>query len=599
MGNPSAFSFASPYVHSDRANYLTYANKNSMPADAGKAQYALSDIIEQLETLSSQLRMRADQFVSPAKIESISQKELSEIFYAKGPIGDFQKAANRFLYNKNNIDLLLPDTKIKKDNLLNSLEQVKVANNKELANKILEHFQNQDIIDINSLLTVCYQLIEDALIKTINDKNITFQRTKASQAGLINEKNVAKLINKKRLNQIAKNFKTPYQSTKALAKKIANDAGISYKNLISNQNLNTEKFLTRFANYMRENFPNLNDKDQKLLQNFINTVSSEFDTLIKNTTFNTSNIIGAVQEDLVTTVIVQGNAIEIISTGRLPEIDNQGEGVKKIMGTVVDAIERKVYKKNEGQSYTDLIMVRNGIKVRVQSKNSLSSAAPVFLSGEDRSSYINLLDHEMTPFEVVKVLEASQNTATLDPAMLGYVLANDYWFSRHNSYSQGKVSGPKSTNKNSIKQLTDLILNSLGILIPDANKVNPNIINESNIFWLITGAFVPTYKIVDGIILYFKQQKKELTEFTIQIDSHSTPSALSLYQKKLEAIGESKDVNGKFKNAISNFYTDTALIEVGQEVGSEIMSNYKIKALKLKIPSMKNLLQTYQIADFI
>jgi hypothetical protein len=105
------------------------------------------------------------------------------------------------------------------------------------------------------------------------------------------------------------------------------------------------------------------------------------------------------------------------------------------MGTVVDTIERKVYKKNEGQSYTDLIMVRNGIKVRVQSKNSLSSAAPVFLSGEDRSSYINLLDHEMTPFEVVKVLEASQNTATLDPAMLGYVLANDYWFSRHNSYS--------------------------------------------------------------------------------------------------------------------------------------------------------------------
>jgi hypothetical protein len=53
MGNPSAFSFASPYVHSDRANYLTYANKNSMPADAGKAQYALSDIIEQLEALSS------------------------------------------------------------------------------------------------------------------------------------------------------------------------------------------------------------------------------------------------------------------------------------------------------------------------------------------------------------------------------------------------------------------------------------------------------------------------------------------------------------------------------------------------------------------
>jgi hypothetical protein len=35
---------------------------------------------------------------------------------------------------------LLPDTKIKKDNLLNSLEQVKIANNKELANKILEHF---------------------------------------------------------------------------------------------------------------------------------------------------------------------------------------------------------------------------------------------------------------------------------------------------------------------------------------------------------------------------------------------------------------------------------------------------------------------------
>ena len=594
MANPSSLSFERPYVHSNINNYLSFVKKNSLPSGKKKAVQEIREITSQLSNISSQLKSKADRFLGK-DADSITQADLRNIFYANGKIGEFQRAAINFLYNKEYVDTILPYTKIKKGELQSALRSAGLNINKKLADKILKQLGGNDdsIIDYNKILTVIYNIIEQEISKV---KGVQFNRTKKTQINIISSLNG--IFNKKQIDQIVSNFRSPYSNQRNLAKAISGELGISYKNLLQNQALDTETFCKTFETYMRNNFPNLTQQENELLKDFVKECITSFKQTLSKMNYNTSNILGDIQEIIVPEIIIKGGVLEIINTGSLPEISKDGkDSVKKITGTLESGIKKSVYKQSDKQSYTDLIFERNGVKVRVQSKNSLSSAAPVFLNeNEDRSSFINILGAPITPQALLEKLESSGNFAAIDPAMLGYTLANDYWFSHHNSMFRGdKNTGPINRKENSIKQLTDLILNALGVVIPDSIDVDETALNDSNIFWLITGAFVPTYKIVDGIRHYFDENIDAIASFTLQISSKgSVPRADIFYKQKLDVMHELKG-NGSNK---SN-YEDEKFLKVGQGVGQSIMDNYTIDAVKLKIISMKNLLQTYQISDFI
>lgn len=594
MANPSSLSFERPYVHSNIDNYLSFVKKNSLPSGKKKAVQEIREITSQLSNISSQLKSKADRFLGK-DADSITQADLRNIFQANGKIGEFQRAAINFLYNKEYVDTILPNTKIKKSELQSALRSAGLNINKKLADKILKQLGGNDdsIIDYNKILTVIYNIIEQEISKV---KGVQFNRTKKTQINIISSLNG--IFNKKQIDQIVSNFRSPYSNQRNLAKAISGELGISYKNLLQNQALDTETFCKTFETYMRNNFPNLTQQENELLKDFVKECIISFKQTLSKMNYNTSNILGDIQEIIVPEIIIKGGVLEIINTGSLPEISKDGkDSVKKITGTLESGIKKSVYKQSDKQSYTDLIFERNGVKVRVQSKNSLSSAAPVFLNeNEDRSSFINILGAPITPQSLLEKLESSGNFAAIDPAMLGYTLANDYWFSHHNSMFRGdKNTGPINRKENSIKQLTDLILNALGVVIPDSIDVDETALNDSNIFWLITGAFVPTYKIVDGIRHYFDENIDAIASFTLQISSKgSVPRADIFYKQKLDVMHELKG-NGSNK---SN-YEDEKFLKVGQGVGQSIMDNYTIDAVKLKIISMKNLLQTYQISDFI
>lgn len=99
---------------------------------------------------------------------------------------------------------------------------------------------------------------------------------------------------------------------------------------------------------MRNSFPNLTKQENELLNSFIKECIISFKQTLSKINYNTSNILGDIQEIIVPEIIIKGGVLEIINTGSLPEISKDGkDSVKKITGTLESGIKKSVYKQSD------------------------------------------------------------------------------------------------------------------------------------------------------------------------------------------------------------------------------------------------------------
>lgn len=604
MGSPIT-TFHSPYIHSNIDNYKQYANKNILPS-TGKAEVVqgFTQIVNELNQTRTMLYNRARSFLG-VDPESLTRAELDRIF--KGDDKDYQDMANaaiQFLYQPKNYTLLSPEKTVTKK------QASKILQDHGVRKKVVEEiektlFSKGDIIDLN----LFQKEIRKYLQKALGDYEIQSGKGAANLQNIKGLEALEKIVYKEFTKKLknAPIITSPYSVLNNYISKLSEQVVGTRKDLYKELDIknNSTAFINQFKTHMFSTFSNRDSLFKEKLTKYVDACAAEFYNDLSTIVPEIANISGGIQEFGLKSVLSNTpNSVEIEVIGSASEKSKQNEngewkkGVQAILreklGKRATKINKKIMKDYSAQSYSDWLVTRNGVTVRVQSKNSAWAVRDFFEKKENRSTYLTLLQEDISATDFVNKIMASGNLFAFDENMFGYVIANEYWFAHHKSVSRNKSnSSSGGNNANIMKQLADGILNYLGVIIPNEFDVNNEAAaSNSNIFWLVTGNYYPTYKIIDGMLNYFNTKKDEtLASFSVKVHSSTSINAPTLYKQKMEALDEHK-INWTKDKGITNHYEIDNLVAAGQKVGKEIIDNYTIQSLKMKLPSMEGLMQS-------
>ena len=352
-----------------------------------------------------------------------------------------------------------------------------------------------------------------------------------------------------------------------------------------------------FIAYFRKEFltlakQKLNFVTQSEIEDYLKDVESRVYALDNSVfTGEQSSTTGKLGEDFFKAVTMGGNALalQIDLTGMMSEQDMQARSDIRAILTSILTTHHSASK----ESQTDMLITSNktGKTVRVQSKNlqaayhSLVSVRPFpgFAQIQGATKYLTLIEH----------LQDSQ-TIHLNETELGelsYLLANELWFRTHQSMDIGRargVSSSGSTMGNVVTMVNQLlskeITNFMGINIEEV--IHPQAASSANAFYLIANrVLLPSYLIIEDLIQELQQMQGEFSRLSVSIElTGSYGSADEFYKAKLNAVG-SFDSAGD--------YTDSALVQVGQLKGAEIISNLGIRKIGLKFNMQKLMNSSY------
>lgn len=545
-----------PYVHSNSQNFVGVTT-----LARGREDSKIDKILSQLETVRDQLKNRAETFCDGP----VTKKRLNEIF--GGNSGEdyikFIQIMKEVMLSSQMKQLL---TK-KREYDFNKLKNI-------VSDKVL---QKLNISELGSD-TLQEKEVIDAILKSIGlGKEITID-LEGQKAAM---KRAFRGENKNKVEQI---YTTRLYKKKG---KIMKQRILEMLQGAIKEKQSNEVFLQSFEVQVRmraqQEGIDLTSSDNKKINTLLKKVVNELRSEMK--VLDSAQASGQITEQGMGIIFNQAdNEISIEIIGEKSEAEVQQKLILLNKTITTTSSSTGIMKDQDKQSYSDWLITRNGITVRVQVKN-YRSAIENFLqsrkSGKDASggAYIHLF-HENTQYEdfLDQLLSTSSGLSSVKKEDLDYVIANDSWFSKRVSYGHNKSLGRNYNSQKANVELfmTNAFLNYLGIVIGDGTVVNHDM---SNIFYYVMGdGFIPTYVIIEQAISYFRDMKAEMTRLHLKFSSSiPSTSAKAFYEAKRAAISSNSGIR----------YSDSGLLEVGQKMGESILQSTIIQGLNLHIDANK------------
>lgn len=244
---------------------------------------------------------------------------------------------------------------------------------------------------------------------------------------------------------------------------------------------------------------------------------------------------------------------------------------------------------SDKQFYADMRLtnIHNGKTALVQSKNYQGLLNTYLTGDKDIMQQMRLLKEE-SYVDLMKRIEGT-SMGHFDIDELSYIIANEAWFSKYGSINGSTVS----LHQNILDAFfTDIMLNYLGLMIDKDLNIIPDI---STLFYYIDNkAFVPTYKVIEGLIQRLTDWESEKK---IELSTHLNNSSISPKYTSAKEFYEEKRRSLKGKSLLSpndpDAYTDPALLKIGTEQGAQILETLKIHSINLDVDIKELLTSSY------
>lgn len=420
-------------------------------------------------------------------------------------------------------------------------------------------------------------------------------------------KNLKKFYTKSGKNQIkyfAKIFGELEGDIQTLFK---DDLGIQ-KALTSNQGRIVEVFQTFLTNkiiakqeetstvlglnYFEEQFRNKAKKiasDQE-----INEFLGKFTNLLKNTISDKFKILTDEQQ-----------AKGFLGENIIASILNSSEGVGfriEVIGSISEDFIRqrdlgelesqipKLFKQQDKQGYSDMIIELNGKKARIQSKNAYGSLQ-VLLNQESNHATASLyLVDKKKYIDLISNLSYAHDGLISEEVLkeMSYYLANAYWFSKTKGQfrNQGQVPSLGNATTEVEKVLRMFISDFLGVVWADLATEKAEQVkvyaNVSNLFFLVSNtSLIPTFMIIEDLIKRLREAGDQVDTLGSKMRIGLKPPAVTVnskdfYTKKLTSIA-----NLRLKGGDARY--PQPLLDIGKEKGKQIIEGFSVDSIKLNM----------------
>lgn len=555
----------SPYVHSSIYHFQEQSNKSiaSIKSTEGKAK--IDKTIKKLQVIKEQLENEAKKFLNGKTSAQVS-KELLD---------------TNNTYTKISMEILR--TKQMRDSQLGSkafynIKDIEKVLGYSLPKKILKMME-----DTNST-----QIAEDVLVNAIvdwlkNNGENFFNLDLTKQKKKITRPFKDKEVKQKMSNSLTRKLRSSQGKIKDLVIQALQESNIKAYKMDSFEE-SFKYFEKQFYIAIKNNqvFYEKSQTPESFLRELkINLKKLNMDYSGKSQA--TANLSEKWKTAVVLTDTNNGFAIDI--TGNMSE-----EDISKSENKAFSALTMmKTHHSTKKFSQTDLIITNpQGKRVRVQDKNTITILEKI-KKGDTKVPQIFAIQHAQKYIDLINQLEVSGtgNLAEEDIEALSYLLANEIWFRLRGSFNKGKTGKKRKVKGNGLDStvaavnnlLTQEVINFLGITVEDSiNPANIQVIGSgSNIFYLFANTvLVPTYKIIDDLIKQLQNVEQEIFKLQVTLNPSSVTTAgynaKTLYEKKASSV----DKLDYFKN-----YTDKNLVNVGVEVGEDIINTLQISRINI------------------
>lgn len=551
-----------PYIHTSFLNFKREEfGTTSKNIETSKK---LLTQINHLEKVRDKLEGRAKEFLQGKTIGQI----WSEVY---GDYSQYINISHTILTKKSFYDKL--------DNNLNVIDRTKLNKNilKLLGNNVKENITINEIAD---LLIKQIPLNEKGII---DQKNL--EKTLTKYFGKFTNTELQKVLSK-RLKSIQKSGKL-YKGIKEYLRSYYTTSAKNIGELAAE--LFEEEFNILFE---KRNLLDVIENGNSKKQSYVNTVKNNLRKELQNKkATDISNLFGYGGEEFFAAIHNIGNseiAIEVV--GSKTEAEIRG------------FVSSNVYslRKNQGASYSDLILIYKRKRVRVQSKN-YQTVLQIFNSsekeGKDILQQMHLLENEEFKTFLNRISTLPNNLG-MDLNEIAYVLANEAWFSTAgNIRSENKTKDEPEVESMSFFQsyvdaaLSTALINYLGVMYQESSLSKEVDLDNSNIFFLIDNKyFVPTYVIINNLITNLKEWKSGIEGVYLRINKnlpYRKNDAIQLLKNKEDAVqGE----GGFLKN---KNYQNSSLVSEGMKQGEKVLEDLKIASINLNISLKKLALSSY------
>ena len=422
----------------------------------------------------------------------------------------------------------------------------------------------------------------------------------------INKESVDTLINEV-LGENSRNFEKRYINK---LKKSSNKIAQLYINQINSTSF-SERLYKAFEIHFRQKanqIPTIKEQTNAV-DTYLKEFKAALSKMTKNMDFATlQNLYGFGGEQMASIAINKGGGnIEIKLIGQ----KSTKKATTKIINDIPEYI-RYSLRHDTTQSYSDFIMVHKGKEARCQVKNYIGQLNAILKNKQEKNNpsselmaQIGLYDGESLDkfLERLSKVEESATYLTYEQKEeLIYGMANEAWFRYAGSINKGQVED-ETVKPIKVEQiyhqtvinmlLSDVMLNYLGIMVDKNFAVHTNI---SNLYFLInTNRLIPTYKVIEHLILTLKQWEVKASELKsnrlktnvvgrISMSSPPTKDARSFLIEKRNAV----------KKFEGSSYTDPALLKVGTDMGEAIVKKLKVQSINLNV-NLSNIYTTSYI----
>lgn len=533
-----------PYVHSNIYNFHSSMASNFLNSiDNGKGQRALEAQIAEIERVRNKLKEATDSFL----------------------MGKTPQQASTELLNRENTYSGIGLEILRTSKMRDSLMADNMLDVSSLQEKIPTVIFDQIDLDIMSLDTAT-EIVYRSLPKGFMGKEATM----ASQI-----KTLEDIFSPSMEQEIRSEIKGKLRSENGKIRKVIGDLiqksgakKIDSSSRVTSLAYFKQEFLRRTkdlkVSYEGQTPEDYLEEVERQLVNFLNVSNKG----------NASGILGEQWMKAVTVADSQkGLIVDIELTGNL----NEGEGALAQMEKLVSHHQLKT------QSQTDFIIVnQNGQKARVQAKNYMEINDALFDENESIIPNYRLQSERKFLTLMNALVETGTGLADEDVQAMSYLLANELWFSTHNSGPGGKrkLTGEKTGVSGVVARVDQFIskamVNFLGITIDQSFDVRAN---ASNLFYSFNNRLlVPTYMILDGIIENLKDVKNQLASLHLTVKRSGLDwafhSAEGFYAAKREAVGQLDPARN---------YSDSELVEVGVSQGNKVINSLQVSNVGLKI----------------
>lgn len=547
--------YTSPYIH-------TYSEDYQEVSFNSFNQQQFEKTIEALTQVANSLKGATDAFLGGK-----SWRELSDELFTQE--NTFRRIAREILVEREMLQSLTPRFNAKQ-----------IATDRGLSQEIVDSLSSADTLN-----QFAKSIVQSVFADGLQGKNLMEQVSGLATALKIDSADIAKA-----LPEGARGFRSQKGNILQVTKKIIG------QHLIDGMPSSVDASFTYFSRRFREKIKTENivisqNGGEDAVELYLKTVYKLLKNAMKNrqtkvlSDSNTAKgILGEEFNMAVTNPELKGKGIQFSVIG--DQTENEVREQYQNLFNQTNEVIPNLIKDPTKQSYSDLYLIINGRRARVQAKNAWDSLQKI-IQDEDNipTSMAVLTDQKYLSF-IEKLKNSPTTIGELDDQdlkELSYAIGNAIWFSKRTDYSKEKGSYP---NMSTVRAYAEQILsvgmsNYLGVVVDKKN--NFKLFSDySNLFFVVSNVImIPTYEILYDIIEGLRQRQNSIAKLRIKFQNfggENLTDARTFRKDKLEAIKNSSGFQ-KGKKA----YEYPEVFKIGQQEGERIMSNLTIEKVNVNL----------------